>query len=1022
MTPADFIQKWGDSTLRERQGAQEHFIDLCRLLGEPTPAEDDPFGERYCFERGAGKTGGGDGWADVWRRGCFGWEYKGKHKNLDAALRQLQAYALDLQNPPYLAVCDMERIVVHTNWTNTVSRRYEFGLDDLRVPARLDQLRAVFRGSESLKPSVSPQDLTAAAAARFGELGRRLQERDHPPRAVAHFLNRVIFCLFAEHAGLLPPKLFTRMIKAMQIRPRLARAQFEELFAKMGSGGFFGADVVLWFNGGLFDDTGALPLDYEDLKLIGESAAEHDWSQIDPAIFGTLFEEALKATRQRAALGAHYTDRAKILKIVEPVIVRPLTAEWDAAAAAIGAAMAEARAADEERRRVMERVAASLDASGAEAVLAGERGRAAATAENLELFENVGAARLPGAAGRAMKKAQPELVAIARRRLAAVDRARDLRDGFLSRLASFRVLDPACGSGNFLYVALHALRDIELRVLMDAARLGIPQVAPCVGLDALRGIEIEPYAAELARVTLWIGNLQWEKKNGYTAYAEPVLATLDAIENRDALVNPDGTEAEWPEADAIIGNPPFLGGKKLRTGLGDAAVERLFKAYKGRVPAEADFVCYWVERAWRAVGAPPPGETPFGGGRKAGLVTTNSIRGGASRKVLEPIAAAGALREAWADEPWVLEGAAVRVSMIGFGWGLAEHRLDGAEVAQINADLSAAGADLTRAKRLKENAAVAFMGDTKGGAFDIPGELARQWLKMPLNPNGRPNSDVLKPWRNAMDITRRSADKWIIDFGWTMSEQEAALYEAPFRHVLINVQPERKRNNRDLYRLNWWRHVESRQGLMRSIKPLTQFLITPRVATYRSFVFLGLSVLADSATIAIARDDDTTFGILHSRLHELWSLRMGTWLGVGNDPRYTPSTTFETFPFPEGLTPNVPAATYADDPRAKAIAAAAAELNRLRENWLNPPDLVRVEPEVVPGYPDRILPRDAEAAAVLKTRTLTNLYNARPAWLAMAHRRLDAAVAAAYGWPADLAGDAILERLFALNQERAAGR
>jgi len=515
-----------------------------------------------------------------------------------------------------------------------------------------------------------------------------------------------------------------------------------------------------------------------------------------------------------------------------------LTAEWDAAAAAIGAAMAEARAADEERRRVMERVAASLDASGAEAVLAGERGRAAATAENLELFENVGAARLPGAAGRAMKKAQPELVAIARRRLAAVDRARDLRDGFLSRLASFRVLDPACGSGNFLYVALHALRDIELRVLMDAERLGIPQVAPCVGLDALRGIEIEPYAAELARVTLWIGNLQWEKKNGYTAYAEPVLATLDGIENRDALLNPDGTEAEWPEADVIIGNPPFLGGKKLRTGLGDAAVEQLFKTYKGRVPAEADLVCYWVERAWRAVGAPPPGETPFGGGRKAGLVTTNSIRGGASRKVLEPIAAAGALREAWADEPWVLEGAAVRVSMIGFGWGFAEHRLDGAEVARINADLSAAGADLTQAKRLKENAAVAFMGDTKGGAFDVPGELARQWLKAPLNPNGRPNSDVLKPWRNAMDITRRSADKWIIDFGWTMSEQEAALYEAPFRHISLNVQPERSRNNRESYKSTWWRHVEPRQGLHRRMKGNVRALVTPETSKHRIFCWL----------------------------------------------------------------------------------------------------------------------------------------------------------------------------------------
>ena len=168
MTPADFIRKWGDSTLRERQGAQEHFLDLCRLLGEPTPAEDDPFGERYCFERGAEKVGGGDGWADVWRRNCFGWEYKGKHKDLGAALRQLQAYALDLQNPPYLVVSDMERIVVHTNWTNTVSRRLEFRLDDLREPAKLDQLRDVFRGSERLRPGISPQQLTHDAAERFG--------------------------------------------------------------------------------------------------------------------------------------------------------------------------------------------------------------------------------------------------------------------------------------------------------------------------------------------------------------------------------------------------------------------------------------------------------------------------------------------------------------------------------------------------------------------------------------------------------------------------------------------------------------------------------------------------------------------------------------------------------------------------------------------------------------------------------------------------------------------------------------
>ncbi len=1016
MTPETFIRKWGDSTLRERQGAHEHFIDLCRLIGEPSPAEDDPFGDRYCFERGAGKAGGGDGWADVWRRGCFGWEYKGKHKDLGAALRQLQAYALDLQNPPYLVVCDMERIVVHTNWTNTVSRRLEFRLDDLREPARLDQLRDVFRGSERLRPGTSPQQLTHDAAERFGTLGRRLQERGHDPRAVAHFLNRVVFCLFAEHAGLLPGKLFTRMIKGMMVRPRLAKAQFEALFATMGAGGFFGADVVLWFNGGLFDDAGALPLDYEDFKLIGDSAAEHDWAEIDPAIFGTLFEEALKAERKRAALGAHYTDRDKILKIVEPVIARPLLAEWDGVAQAIRAAIEDARAAAEERKGVMARVAATLDTAGAEAVLEGERraaaaAGAAAAGANLELFADAGASRLPGAAGRAMKKAAPELSALARRRTLALDRARTLRDGFLDRLAGFRVLDPACGSGNFLYVALHAIRDIELRALMDAERLGVPQVPPRVTLRNFHGIEIEPYAAELARVTLWIGDLQWKRKNGYTAYAEPVLEPLDGIENRDALLNPDGTEAEWPEVDVIVGNPPFLGSKKLRSGLGDAAVERLFAAYKGRVPAEADFVCYWVEKAWRAVGE---------AGRRAGLVTTNSVRGGASRRVLEPIAAAGALREAWADEPWVLEGAAVRVSMLGFGEGFGGYRLDGAEVARINADLTAAGTDLTRANRLKENAGVAFMGDTKGGAFDVPGELARQWLKEPLNPNGRPNSDVLKPWRNAMDMTRRSSDKWIIDFGWTMGEEDAALYEAPFYFASINIQPERSRNNRESYRLAWWRHVEPRQGLHRRMKDSTRIIVTPETSKHRVFMWLDVRVLPDHKLQIITKDDNTTFGILHGRYHEKWSLESGSWHGVGNDPRYTISSTFETFPFPEGLTPNLPASSYADDPRAVAIASAAAELDRLREAWLNPPDLVRVEPEVVPGYPDRVLPRDAAAAAELKKRTLTNLYNARPAWLDHAHRRLDAAVAAAYGWPADLPDDDILARLFALNQERAA--
>lgn len=568
-------------------------------------------------------------------------------------------------------------------------------------------------------------------------------------------------------------------------------------------------------------------------------------------------------------------------------------------------------------------------------------------------------------------------------------------------------------------MALHALLDIERRAIVDAERLGVSGFVPRVDLRAVKGIELDSYAAELARLTLWIGYLQWMRKNAARPVEDPVLSTLDQIENRDALLNADGSEAQWPAADAIIGNPPFLGGKRMRDNLGDQAVDRLFAAYKGHVPAEADLVAYWVEKAWREIGGAAPSPDAKHAER-VGLVTTNSIRGGANRRVLDPITEADAIWEAWADQSWVLEGAAVRVSMLGFGGGFVERRLDGRIVDQINSDLTGAAYDLTHAVRLKENAGVAFMGDTKGGAFDVPGELAREWLRLPLNPNGRPNSDVLKPWRNGMDVTRRPADKWIIDFGWTMSEAEAALYEAPYHYARMTVLPERIETQREEYRTSWWQHVRPRQEMWAAIGEKASVLVTSRVSKYRIFVFQPAIAVPDSAQIAVARDEYMMFGLLQSRHHDAWAFRLGTSLGVGNDSRYTPSTTFETFPFPEGLTPNIPAADYAADPRAIAIAEAARELNEKREAWLNPADLVMREPEVVAGYPDRILPRDEEAAKVLKTRTLTELYNQRPAWLAMLHERLDAAVAAAYGWPADLSDEEILERLFALNQARAA--
>lgn len=981
MTPAAFIEKWSRSELRERQGAQEHFIDLCHLLGEKTPAEEDATGASYCFERGVRKAGGGDGWADVWKRGCFAVEYKGKHKDLNAALRQLQIYAPDLENPPYLVVCDMERIVVHTNWTNTVRRTLTYGFDDLREPSRLDELRHVFRGSDALKPGLSPQELTAEVATRFGELGKRLQDRKHDPRAVAHFLNRLIFCMFAEDAEILPKGLFTRTIQSTQYKPEHAKRQLDELFAKMRGGGFFGADVVRWFNGGLFDDAEALPLERTDLEMLAKTAARHDWSNIDPAVFGSMFEEALKTTGRRAALGAHYTDREKILTIVEPVIVRPLAAEWAAALTAMRAET-DAMAAAEADRRAVQEAAAEAMKEGAAAYRAGEAAR---------------------------RKA---LATIAQRRSAALGRAQKIRDAFLDRLAGFRVLDPACGSGNFLYVALHALRDLELRALLDADRLGVPQAAPRVGLDAVRGIEIEAYAAELARVTLWIGNLQWERRNGYTSYPEPVLSTLDSIENRDALLNPDGSEAAWPEADVIIGNPPFLGGKRLRDGLGDAYVERLFATYRGRVPAEADFVCYWVEKAWQAVRAP-------GAGRRAGLVTTNSVRAGANRLVLEPIVSANALSEAWQDQPWVLKGAAVRVSMIGFGSGFQEIRLDGENVMRLNANLTSSNLNISAIAKLNENLNISFQGPVLIGNFQIEGSRARNWLEAPINPNGRNNADVLQPIFNASDLVRRPADKWVINFK-NLDEAQASLFEAPFRHLILHVKPERTKNRRESRAKYWWRHGESGEGWQRAVRGLNRYIVTPRVAKHRIFTWAHVSVFPDSRLYVIASNEDLLFGILHSKLHEIWSLATCSWHGVGNDPTYNNRSCFETFPFPEGLMLHKSTNAIRRDSCADNIAAIAAELNCLRNNWLNPKNLVRIEPEVVPGYPDRILPKDAEAAKTLKTRTLTNLYNERPAWLAEIHRRLDAAVAEAYGWPTDLSDEAILERLFALNQERAA--
>lgn len=959
MTPHEFIRKWQNSKLKERAAAQEHFIDLCRLLGEKTPAEVDSTGKDYAFEVGATKTTGGQGFADVFKRGYFGWEYKGSHANLDTAFAQLQRYAVALDNPPLLVVCDVGTTIrIHTNWTNSVSKTYEIPIAELDDPVKRGWLKSAFTDPEALRPSKTRQQLTEEVAGDFADLARSLRERGHDPQDVAHFVNRLVFCMFAEDVKLLKDGIFTRMLERALEDPAEFEAFASDLFRAMSKGGRIGFERVAWFNGGLFDDDTVFALTPAEIRIVHKAALMY-WGDIDPSILGTLFERGLDPDK-RGQLGAHYTDRDKIMLIIEPVIIQPLAAEWTEAKAKIAELMRKAAELDEAAKT--------------------KGGKAASTAK-----------------GKAT---------------VAIHEARLVLDRYLKRLADFRVLDPACGSGNFLYLALRALKDLEHRAQVEAEALSLPRSFPSIGPEVVRGIELNPYAAELARVSVWIGEIQWMIRNGFEASQNPILKPLETIECRDAVLNVDGSRAQWPDADVVVGNPPFIGNKKMISSLGEEYTTALRKAWDGTLPGGTDFVTYWFAKAWEQVKA--------GVVQRVGLVSTNSIRGGANNQILKTVVSEGRIFNAWADEPWVVDGAAVRVSLVCFDGSQANGaELDGTPVQQINPTLTAIQTDLTKASRLYENRNIAFQGPVKVGAFDIDAVTAPAMLLAPSNPNGRNNLDVLRPLLNGMDIVRRLSGRWIVDFD-ERTEDDAALYEAPFEHVVKHVKPVRIRN-RDTQRATyWWRLGRSGADLKLALASNSRQILTPRVSKYRLFVWAHPRTLPDSALVTIARDDDTTFGILHSRFHEIWALRLGT--SLEDRPRYTPSTTFETFPFPEGLTPNIPAKDYADDPRAIAIAKAAARLNELRENWLNPADLIRREPEVVPGYPDRILPVSPEAEKQLKKRTLTNLYNARPAWLVNAHKALDEAVAAAYGWPSDLSDDDVLARLFALNQERAASQ
>lgn len=644
MTPQDFIARWGPggpaSGLNEEQGAQSHFLGLCELLGVAKPGNEPG----YLFEQGSRLAGQASGYADVYKRGAFAWENKAPGKNLDQALKQLQAYSLALDNPPLLVVCDRLHIRIHTQFNGHPSERHDIALADLALHDQRELLRRVWTAPESFRPRTTNRDITEAAAKSFATLAERLRARGNSPDAVAHFLTQCLFCCFAEDVDLLPGKLFDRLINARTMAPERLGENLAKLFEAMKSGGLFGVDDVPWFNGGLFQTIAVPRLDILDVTEL-RNAAEKNWSAIDVSIFGTLFERGLDPAK-RSQLGAHYTDPATIERIIGPVVRQPLLRE---------------------RAQAREQIAALLQKSK-----------------------------------KRTDKAWRDALA--------------LHVGFLQRLTAYRVLDPACGSGNFLYLALKCLKDVEHLVNTEAEALGLErQVELATGPANVLGIELNEYAAELARVTVWIGELQWRLDHGYPFKTNPMLEPLDHIENRDALLTVvDGktVEAEWPKADAVVGNPPFLGVSRKRGELGEATTRALDVVYAPGVPGAADLVCYWFAKALKAI------ET--NGLQAAGLVATNSIRGGANRKVLDAITDRSRIFEAWSDEPWVNDGAAVRVSLICFGEAGSGPRLNGETVPQIYADLTAPAAlggslNLSKARSLATNESASFQGASKKG-------------------------------------------------------------------------------------------------------------------------------------------------------------------------------------------------------------------------------------------------------------------------------------------------------------------
>jgi hypothetical protein len=1055
-----FIERWQGVTASELATAQTFVMDLCELLGvskpHPTPAQDYMFERPVTFTHGDGSSSAGR--IDCYRRGHFvleakklkaGTHTKGFDDGLLRARSQGESYARALPaeegRPPFVMVVDVGTVIeVYAEFSRSGGtytpfpdpRSHRIPLADLAKPEVLGRLRKIWTQPDELNPALIAAKVTREVSNQLALLARSLEQAGHAPQTVAAYLSRCLFSMFAEDVELLPKGSFQALLLQHRENPATLQLMLRSLWADMDRGGFSVALVkpVLKFNGKLFKGDSAdgysLLLTPEQIDLLVQ-AARANWREVEPAIFGTLLERALDPT-ERHALGAHYTPRAYVERLVLPTVIEPLRAEWANAQAA--ALLLAHEAAELEANPPAPKTKADFEALSSKAV-------AALDAKHREERD-----KHQSAVRAKWKEARQQL-----------------RE-FLHRLSTLRVLDPACGSANFLYVTLEHLKRLEGEVLNQLNALGDTQEALDLGretvtLQQLRGIELNERAAALAELVLWIGFLQWHiRTNGQTGVAEPVVHDYGNIEHRDAVLAYDRQElmtdaagqvvmrwdgvtskphpvtgllvpdeaaqvpqwryvnprqAAWPRADFIVGNPPFIGAGAMRGALGDGYVDALRGSWP-KVPESADFVMYWWHHAAEQVRA--------GEAERFGFITTNSLRQTFNRRVVQQATADGHLSLVYAvpDHPWVdsANGAAVRIAMTVAAPGQNEGRVcnvqteaesEQGEVAVtlaerrglIHPDLTI-GANVAGAGALRAMAGISSPGVKLHGAGFIV--TRREAASLGLGTVTGLERHI-REYRNGRDLTATPRDVLVIDMFGLTAEEVRQRYPAAYQWLLERVKPERDQNNRATYRDNWWLFGEPRKDLRPALAGLSRYIATVETAKHRVFQFLGADVMPDNMLIAIAIDDDFHLGILSSAVHVHWALATGGTLE--DRPRYNKSRCFETFPFPD-------IARLGE--LAEQIGALAKHIDAHRKTQL------AAHPDATLTATYNVLEKLRSGEALTAKEKVVHEHGLVGV-LKSLHDELDTAVLQAYGWadltlPADT--DALLVRLVELNARRAA--